>query len=269
MPVPEGDSGRTSDRDLLIAAVRDAGALAMTLFGKPVETWTKPDETPVTAADLAVNDLIKARLGEARPGYGWLSEETEDNRARMGKDRVWVVDPIDGTKAFIRGEPGFSIAVALLERDRPIHAVIFNPATDEFFEAGAGAGARLNGRPIQVSTAERIEGCRMLGAEGLFRHPAWPEPWPEMTLFNPNSIAYRLALVASGTWDAALALNRKHDWDLAAADLIVTEAGGRITLHSGEALHYNREIPIHRSVVAAGPALYERIFDKVGHLRLP
>src|SRR3989338_1294718 len=144
-------------------AVREAGAIAMRFYQTDHKQWSKAhDNTPVTEADIEVNELLHARLAVARPDYGWLSEETEDDSSRLTQPRVWVVDPIDGTRAFAKGRPHFVISVALVENGRPVLAVLFNPAMDEFFEAEAGKGARLNGRPIHVGDCDRIEGCRMI-----------------------------------------------------------------------------------------------------------
>src|SRR6266436_402207 len=150
-----------ADHALLVAAVREAGALAMRHFRTDVKVWEKQDGTPVSDADIAVNMHIQRRLSEARPHYGWLSEETESDPARLACRSVWVVDPIDGTRAFLQGVPHFCHAVALVEDGRPVAAALYNPAVDEFYEAVAGQGARLNGRPIQVSDRREIHGCRM------------------------------------------------------------------------------------------------------------
>jgi len=262
------------DRALLIETVREAGVLAMRYFGTDVRAWSKgSDNSPVTEADIAVNDLLQARLSGARPGYGWLSEETEDDPARLLCPLTWVVDPIDGTRAFAQGKPHFVISVALVAEGRPVLAALFNPATEEFFEAVSGGGARLNDAPIRVSDCTRIEGCRIAAFAPMFKHPGWARagiaPWPEMEILERNSVAYRIALVACGAADAALALNGKSDWDLAAADLIVHEARGRMTSHDGKLFIYNRENTRHRSLLAAGPALYTALYDKLGAIRLP
>jgi myo-inositol-1(or 4)-monophosphatase len=256
------------DQALLVAAVREAGAIALQHFRTDVKVWEKQGGTPVSDADLAVNQHLHRRLGDARPQYGWLSEETEDDPSRLTRRRVWVVDPIDGTKAFLAGTPHFCHAVALVEDGKPILAALFNPAVDEFYEAVAGRGAKLNGRPIRVTSRSELEGCRIAAFEPMFRHPAWREPWPPMDVIDRNSVAYRLALVASGAVDAALGLNSKNDWDLAAADLIVREAGGRVTSHDGHALTYNTERATHRSFIAAGPAMHKALFARVGQVNL-
>jgi len=260
---------RADDRALLIEAVREGGALALGYFRTDIRKWMKGGDSIVTEADIAVNELLHARLAATRPGYGWLSEETEDAPQRLSRSRVWVVDPIDGTRAFARGKPHFVLSVALVENGRPVLGALFNPATGEFFEAAAGEGARLNGDPIRVSERDSIEGCRMAAHGAMFAHPGWAEPWPAMEFVERNSVAYRLALVACGQADAALALTFKNDWDLAAADLIIHEAGGRLTTHEGRELVYNREIPRHRSLLAAGPRLHGRLGAHLGGLVLP
>jgi len=265
LPVPEASSHHETLRD----AVQEGGALALEHYKKGVLAWRKDDDTPVTEADLAVDHLLKQRLRAAEPDYGWLSEETEDDEARLTSPRQWMVDPIDGTRAFIKGRPHFAVVGAVIEGGRPISGVIYNPATDELFEAETGGGAFLNGAPIHVSDVGEVEGCRILGAEDMFRHPAWPQKWPEMHVEQRNSIAYRGALVAAGDFDAMLVMNWKNDWDLAAADLIVHEAGGKMTTHSGQTLTYNKPDPRHRSVVAAGPALYKALDARIGQIVLP
>jgi myo-inositol-1(or 4)-monophosphatase len=257
------------DYSLLISAVREAGALAMQYFGENPKAWEKKGGTPVSDADIAVDGILRGRLGGARPDYGWLSEETEDDRIRLVRRRAWVVDPIDGTRAFLDGLPHFCQSVALIEDGRPIMAALFNPAANEFYEASVGQGAKLNGQPIQVSTQSQIAGCRMAAFAPMFRHPAWREAWPEMDIIQRDSVAYRIALVASANVDAAFGLNTKNDWDLAAADLIVTEAGGIMTSHDGLIMEYNRETPTQRSFLAAGPRLHTALSARVSHIRLP
>jgi len=267
LPAPEFT--REEDRKLLIAAAREAGRIALGYYQTKLKTWMKGGDNIVTEADIAVNDQLQKDLALARPDYGWLSEETEDGAIRLSKRRVWVVDPIDGTRAFAKGKPHFAISAALVEDGRPVLAALFNPATDEFFQAEVGKGATLNGAPIHVGSRTDIEGSRMAANGYMFKHPAWPEPWPPMQIIERNSVAYRIALVACDQADAAMALNTKNDWDLAAAELILLEAGGRFTSHEGKALIYNRELPRHRSFIAAGPALYAPLFTRVGALTLP
>jgi len=269
LPDPDTLTPVADDHALLRDAVREGGALALERFKAGVTARDKADGTPVTDADVEVDTLLKDRLRSAQPDYGWLSEETEDDTSRLDTTRQWMVDPIDGTRAFIKGRPHFAVVAALIEQGRPVSGIIYNPATEQMFEAQAGQGALLNGIQISVSSRADVEGCRMLGSADMFRHPAWPHKWPQMDVQQRNSIAYRGALVASGEFDAMLVMNWKNDWDLAAADLIVHEAGGRMTTHAGEGLTYNARDPRHRTVVAAGPALYKALHDRIGDIVLP
>jgi len=253
----------------MCSAVRDAGALALSYFQTDVKQWDKGVDDPVSEADHAVNDLLFERLQIPRPNYGWLSEETDDDPVRLERDFVWVVDPIDGTRAFLKGKPHFTICVALVFKGEPVCAAVFNPATDEFFEAILDGGARLNDETISPSERKDIAGCRMAAFGPMFKHKAWPEVWPEMEIVDRNSVAYRIVLVANGFVDACMALNSKNDWDLAAADLIVREAGGRMTTHDGRRFVYNKSFTKHRSLLVSGRTLYSALFDRVGKLTLP
>lgn len=258
----------SDDHSLLVTTVREVGNMAMRYFRGDVNSWEKEGGTLVSEADIVINEHLRRSLGEARPQYGWLSEETEDNAERLSRRRVWVVDPIDGTRAFLEGIPHFCHAISLVEGARPVLAVLYNPATEEFYEAIAGHGARLNGQAIRVSDRHEIEGCRMAAYGPMFRHPAWRERWPEMEIIQRDSVAYRLALVASGEADAAFGLNAKCDWDLAAADLIVHEAGGLVSSHDGKQLTYNQGDTFQRSFLAAGPAMHAALFSRISYVKL-
>ena len=260
---------RARDRDLLVATVREAGVIARAGFEGVSKSWEKSKGNPVTETDLAVDRFLNERLCGARPGYGWLSEESTDTSERLGKQRLFVVDPIDGTVGFIKRKPEFTICACVVENGAPIAAAIFNPMTDEMFEAVLGGGARLNDAPIHVSARLDLEGCRMMVARDVIEHPAWPVRWPAMELGKRASIAYRMTLVANGTYDAMMALSSKHEWDTAAGTLIVEEAGGVVSAHTGAKLAYNQTVPNHRSIVCAGPSLHAAILERTGHIRLP
>jgi myo-inositol-1(or 4)-monophosphatase len=261
------------DLALIEGAAREAGAIARKFFGGHYKSWDKGKGQPVTEADIAVDRYLNDALLKARPDYGWLSEETRDDPARLDKVNMFVVDPIDGTVAFIKGKPHFTVAIAVVEKGRPVAGVVFNPVTLECFSAARDAGARLNGDVIHVSGCATIEGCRMLGDKPMFGHPGWSvapnSPWPPMQIETRSSIAYRMALVASGQFDAALALSAKCDWDLAAADLIVHEAGGCVSDYHGAILRYNGAVPLQRTMVCAGPALHAALVEKMSTVKLP
>ncbi|MET0271780.1 MAG: 3'(2'),5'-bisphosphate nucleotidase CysQ, partial [Phenylobacterium sp.] len=218
--------------------------------------------------DLAADRLLTDRLRKARPDYGWLSEETADDKDRLSHDRIFVVDPIDGTRAFLKDRPWWAVSVAVVEGHRPIAGVVVAPQVGETYAARAGGGATLNGRPIHASDVSAIEGCGMVGDVRMFQHPAWPVPWPQMRIEARNSTAYRMCLVAAGAFDAALALVEKHDWDLAAADLIATEAGCFVGDHLGRPFAYNGAKPAQRSLVIAAPQIAPLILERVRHIAL-
>lgn len=253
--------------------MREAGGIARDFFGGEYKRWDKSKGNPVTEADLAVDRFLMKELCSARTEYAWLSEETEDNADRLKARNVFVVDPIDGTVAFMKGRPHFTICAAVVHDGRPVAGVVFNPILNEMFAAREDQGATLNGVPITVSKTEDVEACRMVADAGMFKHPGWNtppnRPWPDMHVENRNSIAYRLALVAAGQWDAMMALSSKRDWDLAAGDLILREAGGIVTTHEGNTLHYNRAETVQPSILGANPVLHARLLGRVGHLKLP
>jgi myo-inositol-1(or 4)-monophosphatase len=224
------------------------------------------DNTPITNADLAADELLKARLGGSRTGYGWLSEETADDPARLACRRLFVVDPIDGTRAFLNDRPWWSISIAVVEDRRPVAGVVFAPELDQLYAAYAGGGATLNGQPIRASGATALEDCAMTGDPRLFTSPRWPVAWPQMRVEQRNSTALRMCLVAAGDFDAAVAPVAKFDWDVAAGDLIATEAGCWVGDHRGEGFCYNGPKVTQPSLVCAAPALVPLILERVGHI---
>ncbi len=252
--MPAGDRGvdRVEVRDRLAAAVREGGALALETFRGAPKSWIKGKSSPVSEADLAVDALLRERLLTIHDG-GWLSEETEDDPARLERADVWVVDPIDGTRAYLAGLPDWVVSAALVSAGRPVVAALYAPATDELFLAIAGAGATLNGRPIAASTGDRLAGARFSGAKHRLDSLAAVAPGIE-TMPRVPSLALRLARVATGALDGTFAAANSHDWDLAAADLLVHEAGGLISTLTGQSLIYNRPDPVHGALVAAGRA---------------
>ena len=261
------------DMDTMRALAREAGDLALTYQrgGQENRVWHKSGGSPVTEADLAVNNLCASRLQKLRPEYGWLSEETTDSLDARRKQRCWVVDPIDGTRAFMRDDPNWCVALAMIEEGRAVAGVLYAPRQKRFYEAWQAGGAFLNGQLIRASSCDVEAGSRLITNEGLLTHPDWPEPWPDLTIARPkpNSTLLRMALVASGEWDAALVLAHKADWDLAAGTVLVEQAGGIVTTHTGEPLVFNREIPAQRSVIAAGAGLHPLLVRRTGIVGIP
>ncbi len=251
MPVANFDDDRARYAGQLVTAVREAGQLALGKFRAPLKSWNKGDDSPVSEADIAVNEFLQERLRDPDGHIGWLSEETEDDPERMKARRVWIIDPIDGTRAYIGGLPDWSIATALVEDGRPIVAALYAPVDDEMFVAVAGKGATLNGQPIGVGDGG-LDGTRIAAPPGYLRRLQQNAPGiaPQPKI---HSLALRFARVAHGAIEAAFASGNSHDWDLAGADLLVHEAGGLLTTFTGQSLTYNRPDPVHPPLVAAGP----------------
>ncbi len=262
------DLSLKEDFALLMDAVRDAGDLALSFFQRQLTVERKPDGSEVSEADLAVDAALKLELGRHRRDYGWLSEESEDDRERLACRKVWVVDPIDGTRAFIRELPEWTVSAALVADGEPVLGAVLNPATGEFFHAIKGHGAFLNDQPLQVDPERGLDGARVIASGGLFRKPYWREPWPEVETRWVNSVAYRLALVAAGQAEATLSLTPKSEWDVAAAALILEEAGGLVSDHTGETFRYNRPEPRLPSVIGAGPTIHHAIIERTNRVAI-
>ena len=218
-----------ADHQLLLQAVRDAGACALKRFQKEQKVWRKSKYHPVCEADIETNTLLQERLMGARPDYGWLSEESEDSAQRLKRRRAWVVDPIDGTNSYLKGIPEFAVSVALIEDGAALLGAVYNPAREELFEAVKGAGARLNGAGIRVSERADLAGLQILASRSEHREAGWPERFRAENVRAMSSIAYKLALVADGRFDAAASAWPKADWDICAGCLLVEEAGGAIS----------------------------------------
>ncbi len=258
-------SGPATARQLA-DAVRDAGEIALKTFQQPLRQWTKGASlSPVSEADIAVDAFLRQRLGELAPGSGWLSEETEDDPARLDIENVWIVDPIDGTRAYLAGRQDWTISVALAARGRPVLAAIYAPVTQEIFLASAGSGATLNGARIAASAGVHVAGTKVAGPK---RHLNWLAEVDAGAVSTPpriGSLALRLARVAQGELDIAFAGGSSHDWDLAAADLLVHEAGGALTTLTGGVLTYNRPELVHGALIAAGRERHAALIRLVGN----
>jgi myo-inositol-1(or 4)-monophosphatase len=253
------------DARLLQATVREAGSLALSLFGTELKNWIKGTSSPVSEADIAVNDLLEARLRSATSDYGWLSEESADDADRLSRRRVWIVDPIDGTRSYLAGKPDWCVSVALVEDAAPVIAAVFAAASDEFFFALRGEGATLNGLAVQATGGTDIDFARMAGPKPLVER--LKASTGDISIHpRIGSLALRLCRVADGRLDAAFAGGQSRDWDLAAANLIVQEANGRMTTLSGDPILYNRREVTHGVLVAAGR---ERHASIVAHFRNP
>jgi myo-inositol-1(or 4)-monophosphatase len=251
----------------LEAAVREAGALAHAMFGTPLKNWTKgPSSSPVSEADIAVDKLLYERL-TGTDGFAWLSEESADDPKRLVARRVWIVDPIDGTRAYIAGFPDWAVSAALVEDGRPVAACLYAPVTAEFFAARVKSGATCNGAPIAATAGAKLSESRIAGPKNLLERLAAVAP-AFTVVPRVRSLALRLARVAQGDLDIAIAGGNSHDWDLAAADLLVHEAGGAMTPFAGGTVIYNRPVPRHGMLVAAGRDRHAALIELLGDERL-
>lgn len=255
MPV----SDYRTDAELLFAAVRQAGERAREMTRHAVKRWSKPDGSDVTETDVEIDSLLKGILTEARPSYGWLSEETPDTPARLKYDCIWIVDPIDGTGAFIRGHSEWCVAAALVAAGRPVIAAVYRPMADEFFTAIAGAGAWIGSTPLSAPQSASLAGARMAGNRKALAGLAGTGIVSDHSGQVPLQL--RLAFVAAGRIDGAVSVGNRNDWDLAAGDLLVHEAGGIVTDTLGRPYIYNRPEPWQQGLIAAGANRHAAIIN--------
>ncbi len=247
-----------TDLPLLIDAALEAGKIATRYSGPDAQRWDKPEGAgPVTEADLAVNAMLERDLQAARPDYGWLSEETEDSPDRLARDRVFVIDPIDGTRSFAEGSRTWAHSLAVTENGEVTAAVIYLPLRDLLYAAAKGQGATLNGTAIQVSGQAHLPEAEILAAKPNLDPRHWQSgAAPDFRRVYRPSLAYRMALVAQGRFDGMLTLRPSWEWDIAAGDLILREAGGLCTDRLGQPLRFNNTHPRLNGVVAAGSAVH-------------
>ncbi len=248
---------------VFLDAAAGAGAIALDYFRPGGRTSArieyKEGGSPVTEADLAVDRYLRERLCAAFPDAAWLSEETADSPGRLAHDRVLVVDPIDGTRGFAAGDPRWCVSIALVEGGRPSVGVVHAPVLDQRFAAVAGRGATCNGVAIAASARTTLSGANVAGPADLARR--LPAPPPFRVVPKIPSLACRFVHVAAGFLDASIGAPDAHDWDIAAADLILHEAGARLTDRHGASPSYNRPDPAHPLLVAAPPALHRALLD--------
>ena len=253
------------DLALAIAVTRTAADLALGHFAARSEWWEKSPGDPVGIADLEVDALLKSALLGARPTDGWLSEETADTADRLERSRVWVVDPIDGTRDFVKGRTGWAVSVALVEDGVVSVAALAAPARGQLFTAARGQGAFCNRIAIGVAGLTSLAGVRLPMDAANLSAPFWPSPWPGEVVEKPNSIALRMGKVANGEADAWLEGRRVWEWDIAAASLILAEAGGVMTDRHGAALAFNKTVPLIDGIAAANAALHAEVLARLDH----
>lgn len=247
--------------EVAIRAVREAGAAVRALYGTDVTVVQKGDraESPLTEADTRANQILHAAVSTAFPQDGWLSEETEDSIERLSKRRVWITDPLDGTREFILKIPELAVCLALVEDGTPIAGVTYNPIRDELFAAARGLGATLNGRPIRTSDRRDLSGATFLASRSEDRRGEWDAFKSRFRVELTGSVAYKIALVAAGRVDGTFSLTPKSEWDVCSSIAIVEAAGGRVTGLDGSPLRFNREHPKLPGLVVTNGPLHEPV----------
>ncbi|MDP4605885.1 MAG: 3'(2'),5'-bisphosphate nucleotidase CysQ [Erythrobacter sp.] len=256
------------DRSRLEAIVREAGRIAHSRWpgaGYALQSWDKTPNNPVSEADLEVDRFLKRELLHLLPSAAWLSEETADDKARTDSGLIWLVDPIDGTRDFVRGRSGWAVSVALVSAGRPLIGMLAAPARGEEWVAVAGQGATLNGTPLQASTRQQFAGARV-PTDSLPKDDA-----DLVAVEQPNSIALRIAMVADDRADLVATLRWGYEWDIAAATLIAREAGAQVSDAFGHPLAYNKHDPRDFGVLVCSPAIHaaavERLAERAAALR--
>jgi myo-inositol-1(or 4)-monophosphatase len=249
------------DQALVVArqATLEAGAAISAYFRHSYEIGTKGKDNPVTTADLAADRILRERLTAAFPDDGWLSEETVDDTSRLERRRVWVADPMDGTKEFIKGIPEFAVSVALVVASQAVLGVVYNPSSGELFHARRGGGAFLNDAPIHVTASSDVNNTRIPASRSEFGRGEFDGLAVPLKIVPTGSIAYKLALVAAGRGDATWSQGPKCEWDVCAGALLVEEAGGRVTDLNCRPFRFNQPHPQVNGVVASNGRLHADI----------
>ncbi len=254
MPEPEED-----DLSLLIRAAERAGDIAGQYFQRDPKIWDKGTEGPVTEADLAIDTMLRETLLGARPDYGWLSEETEDDPARLSAETVFICDPIDGTRAFIEGQRSFAHSLAVVRGGQVTAGVVFLPMRDKLYAAARTHGATLNGQPLRVTRATTPAQATFLTTKANLTPEHWPNGVPDVGRAYRPSLAYRMSLVGEGRFDGMMTFRPTWEWDIAAGALIIEEAGGRATDSRGKTLGFNGQSAQVDGVLAGAPDVHRTL----------
>ena len=251
-----------NDLTLLTDAALEAGKIAMQFYGQSPEVWDKGGGAgPVSEADLAIDKMLQAEFYTARPDYGVLSEETPDDPIRLEKERVFIIDPIDGTRSFLNKHENFATSIALAEKGQITTAVVHLPAKGLTFTAARGAGAQLDGKPLKCSDCTEIKGARFLASGSQTHTDLWRDGPPPIERHFRSSLAYRLCLVAQGRFDGMLTLRRTWEWDVAAGHLICEEAGVKVTTQRGGIARYNDASACMDGMIACNAILHDKIMS--------
>jgi myo-inositol-1(or 4)-monophosphatase len=252
-----------------MAAAREAGAIIRRYYERAVEAQEKGPDDPVTVADLEANKRIRESILGAFPADGWLSEETADSTERLHRSRVWVVDPLDGTKEFLQRVPEFCVCIALVEAGRPVVAVTYNPAADRLYVAARGEGTTVNSVPGRVTGTTRLQGAVILASRSEDKRGEWEVFKPRVRVKPTGSVAFKLAQLSAGEGDATFTLTPKNEWDICAGTLLVEEAGGRVTGLDGQPLLFNQPSPLRPGLIASNGRLHVQLLGLIHELTGP
>jgi myo-inositol-1(or 4)-monophosphatase len=250
-------------REMAVAqeAARAAGKVILRWYDGDYSVREKSSDSPVTEADTEANRCIHEHIMAAFPDDGWLSEETRDSPARLEKKRVWIIDPLDGTKEFIQHIPEFCVCIGLVEDGAPILGVTYNPVRDEMFAAERGTGTTLNGEKVSVSDQAKLADASVLASRSEVKRGEWKPFESEMRVDLTGSVAYKLALIAAGRADATFSLTPKNEWDVCSGAALIMEAGGRFTTRGAEPRRFNQADTLLPGLIACNAALYEPILS--------
>ena len=252
-----------SDVELLADAAREAGRIARRYWREDPEVWDKGENDPVSEADLAVDTFLKDSLLAARSDYGWVSEETEDDPARLEATRVFIVDPIDGTRSFVAGEPTWAHSLAVVEQGHVIAACVYLPVREKLYLAAKNQGATLNGEKLSASSRSEIDSSTVLTPRVTLQEQHWKSGVPGFERHFRPSLAYRLALVGEGRFDAMITLRQAWEWDIAAGALIAEEAGAAVSDRFGQPLRLNSPSRQSAGVVTAAKGLHALLMQEL------
>ena len=256
-------SPTNEQKKLVFDAVKYVGIIALDYENKELKHWYKSKSQPVTDADIKINSYLKKFLKEITPNFGWLSEESIDDGSRLEKNTFWCLDPIDGTRSFIAKKPEYTISLALVVKSQPIFGVIYNPRTKELFSAEKAKGAYCNAKKLKVNNKKYLEDCNLAISQSEYKKINKYFLYEKSKIITMGSIAYKIALVAKGNIDITLSLTQKSDWDLAAASLILEEAGGVITQKNGDPINYNTNKLSVSSVIATNKTIHKNLVHQI------
>jgi myo-inositol-1(or 4)-monophosphatase len=263
--VDGGMQDLTREADYARKAALAAGEILKRYYGTKYEIGSKGRDNPVTIADTEADTAIKSILTSAFPDYGWLSEETVDNSDRLDKRRVWIVDPLDGTKEFINNVPEFCVAIGLVDNGEPVVGVSYNPITDEMFWSARGMGCHLGKARVRVTKTRILRRASVLASRSETARGEWEVFDGVLKAVPTGSVAYKLAMVAGGKADATFTRSPKNEWDIASGAALILEAGGKMTDIAGLPMKFNQKITKCAGLIASNGILHDELLKVAPH----